>query len=132
VKDRLRSHIHAMKGQTDSAEMPEAKKAALHKKLTEFEAALERDRPPIFVVARIILEILSLTAKVLTFADSPTFAKLTSNVMHEVARAKAEDDAQLPPAEPPRIALPPLAPKIEPRRPVGSPRRDDLDDDIPF
>jgi hypothetical protein len=135
VKDRLKSHLHAMKTQIDQADMPEAKRAALHKKLKDFEVALERDKLPIFAVARIILEVLSLTANVLTLSDSPTFARLTSNIMQEVARAKADDDAtrQLPPAEPPRIALPPrAAPKIEPKRSPMERRGSDLDDDIPF
>lgn len=57
VKDRLRGHLHAMRSQIDEAEIPEAKRAALHKKLADFEAALEKDRLPIFVVARIIVEI---------------------------------------------------------------------------
>jgi hypothetical protein len=133
VKDRLRSHLHAMKQQIDEAEMPDAKRASLLKKLAEFEGALEKDRLPIFAVARIVLEILSLTANVVALADSATFAKLTSNIMQEVARAKADDDAtrQLPPAEPPRIALPPRAPPLERRR--AAPRiSNDLDDDIPF
>jgi hypothetical protein len=136
VKDRLKGHLHAMRTQIDQADMPETKRAALRKKLKDFEEALERDKLPIFAVARIILEIMSLSANVLTFADSPTFARLTSNVMQEIARAKADDDAsrQLPPAEPPRIALPPrAAPKIEKRpSPLPPPRAGDLDDDIPF
>jgi hypothetical protein len=126
-----------MRTQIDQADLTEAKRASLLKKLTEFEEALEKDRLPVFAVARIVLEILSLTANTVALADSPTFAKLTSNIMQEVAKAKAEDDnhRRFPAIEAPRIALPPRPPDIgrtSSRPAPAKPRFSDLDDDIPF
>lgn len=48
AKDRIRSHIHGLKTCIDNADLPEAKKEALYKKLSAFEAELEKRRlePP--------------------------------------------------------------------------------------
>jgi len=134
IKGRIRSLLHAIRQQIDAAAMPEARRAALHAKLAQFEAELEKKRVPVFMAARIILEVLSISANVLALSDSATFHKLIGNVMQAVAEAKAADDEnrQLPSSEPPRAILPPRK-NFDPR-PSG-PRESfpaDLDDEIPF
>jgi hypothetical protein len=124
AKDRIRSHIHGLKTCIDNAELNDAKRAALLKKLAEFEAELDKKRLSLLAVTRITLEILALPGGVWATADM--VAKLTTNVLEVVAEAKAaEDEArQLAPTSPPmRLSAP--------RREVPT-YSDDLDDDIPF
>jgi hypothetical protein len=132
VKDRLRSHIHAMRSQIDGAAMSDSKRARLHAKLSEFEAALEKDRIPIFKMASILIEIISLSAGVVGLAESHIMAKLSANIMETFAEAKAADDESRRPLQIDHqrwIALPPK------RLEVTGPRESfsaDLDDEIPF
>lgn len=132
VKDRLRSHIHAMRSHIDGADITESKRAKLHAKLNEFEQSLEKDRIPIFKLARVLIEILSISANVVGLADSSVMAKLTANIMETFAEAKAADDESRRPLQIEHqdwIALPPK------RRAAGGLKDSlsaDLDDEIPF
>jgi len=132
VKDRLRSHIHAMRTHIDNAAISDSKRAKLHAKLAEFEASLEKDRIPIFKMARVLIEILSISANVIGVAESRTMAKLTGNIMEVFAEAKAADDESRRPAPIDHkqwIALPPNRKQnIGPREAFV----DDSDDNIPF
>ena len=131
AKDRIRTHLHHIKDHIDKAEMSDAKRAVLHAKLAEFEAALAKDRLNIMAVGRMVLEILSVSCNILALQDSATFRKLLSNVMVTVASAKAADDEnrKLPPFDPPPVMLPPRAPEMrQPQETFTA----DLDDEIPF
>jgi hypothetical protein len=132
VKSRIRAHIHHIKQHIDKAEVSDAKRAALHAKLAAFETALEKDRVNVMVVGGMLIGLLAASANVATLADSPTFQKLVSNVMKDVAEAKAVDDEirRLPPHDPPIALLP--ARRNEPPRPVREEFSADLDDEIPF
>lgn len=126
AKDRLRGHIHGLKTCIDSADLSDARKAVLLKKLAEFEAELDKRRLSLLAVTRITLEILALPGGV--WATGEMVNKLTTNVLEIVAEAKAaEDEAR---------QLAPTAPPMQlsaPRRLVTTWRdTDDLDDDIPF
>lgn len=125
AKDRIRGHIHGLKTCLDNAELSDAKRAALIKKLSEFEAELDRTRLNLLAVTRITLEILALPGGV--WATYEMVTKLTTNVLQEVAEAKVADDEarQLPPQRKP-IQL------SAPRREVPTTNYDELDDDIPF
>ena len=125
AKDRIRGHIHGLKTCLDTAELSDAKRASLIKKLCEFEAELDRKRLGLLAVTRITLEILALPGGV--WASSEMVAKLTNNVLQEVAEAKAADDEarQLPPPKKPMQLS-------APRREVPATNYDDLDDDVPF
>ncbi|WNO53179.1 hypothetical protein [Stakelama saccharophila] len=125
AKDRIRGHIHGLKTCLDNADLPDAKRAVLIKKLSEFEAELDRKRLSLLAVTRITLEILALPGGV--WASGEIVAKLTNNVLQEVAEAKAADDEarQLPPTRKPMQLS-------APRREVPATNYDDLDDDIPF
>jgi hypothetical protein len=92
VKERIRTHLHHIREQLDRAGVDEARRVKLHAKLAEFEASLEKDRINIFAVARVAMEILSLSVNVLALSDSATLQKLLSNMMQTVAEAKAADD----------------------------------------
>lgn len=125
AKDRIRGHIHGLKTCLDNAELSDAKRTALVKKLSEFEAELDRTRLSLLAVTRITLEILALPGGV--WASGEIVAKLTNNVLQEVAEAKAADDEarQLPPPRKPMQLS-------APRREVPTSNYDNLDDDIPF
>lgn len=133
AKDRIRSHIHGLKTCLDNAELTDAKRAALIKKLTEFEAELERKRLSLLAVTRITLEIFALPGG--AWASVEMVAKLTNNVMQEVAEAKAADDEdrllRAPTKRPMQLSAPRAA-STAPRREVPTTNFDDLDDDIPF
>lgn len=129
AREKIRDYINGLKRVIDEADVSEAKRSALRSKLQAFEGELDKARVPVFALARILLEVVSLTANVAALHDSPTFHKLISNTFHAVAVVKAEDDQnrQLPPSEPPRALLPPRPPQAR------GPKEDyDLNDDIPF
>lgn len=98
AKERIRTHIHHIKDAIDKADIPAGKREALHRKLAEFETALEKSRLNLWATARVMFEILSIAANVVSLADSATFNRLIQNVMTTVAVAKAAEDEnrQLP------------------------------------
>lgn len=141
VRESIRTHLHHIKTHIDKAEMSEAKRAALHRKLSEFEAALGKSHLNILAVARFVMEIMSLSANGLAVADSATLHRLTTNVLGTVAHAKAEQDAtRALDAPTPRFIEASIAVR-EPEpdlgygkvgfRPKAQPNFD-LDDEIPF
>jgi hypothetical protein len=134
VKEAIRTHLHHIREHLEKADISDAKRAALKRKLDEFDAALEKNRFNYLAAGRVAMEILSLTANVLSVAESATVHKLLTNMMQTVAEAKAEDDEKrnLPSSDPPPVMLP--AKREEPKV-VNGPREDfsaDLDDEIPF
>ncbi len=121
----MRSHI-------DGADISDSKRAKLHAKLSEFEASLEKDRIPIFNMARVLIEILSISANVVSLTESKTMAKLTGNIMEVFAEAKAADDESRRPLQIGHQEWIALTPK---RQESTSPRESfsaDLDDEITF
>jgi len=123
----VRTHLHHIREYLDKANITDAKRASLKRKLDDFETALNRNRFNYFEAGRVAMEILSLTANVLALTDSATLQKLLSGMMHSVAEAKAEDDERrnLPASNPQPVMLP--------KRDEQKIRADeDLDDEIPF
>jgi hypothetical protein len=134
VKEAIRTHLHHIREHLEKAVISDTKRAALKRKLDEFDAALEKNRFNYLAAGRVAMEILSLTANVLSVTESATVHKLLTNMMQTVAEAKADDDEKrnLPPSDPPPIMLP--AKREEPQV-VNGAREDfgaDLDDEIPF
>jgi hypothetical protein len=136
VRDRLRQHVHGIKTLIDQADMPEPRRAVLHKRIAAFEAALEKPRVNVVMLAGAMVAILAGAANVTALADSPTMQKLVATIMATIGQAKAidEEKRELPPVQPPQPLLPP-----RPADYVAGPpkaRRDtftgDLDDEIPF
>ena len=134
VKEAIRTHLHHIRGHLERADISDAKRAALKRKLDEFDAALDKNRFNYLAAGRVAMEILSLTANVLSVTESATVHKLLTKMMQAVAEAKAEDDEKrnLPSSDPPPVMLP--AKREEPKV-VSGPREDfsaGLDDEIPF
>ena len=133
AKEKIRKYLNAIRTQIDEAEMSEGKRAALMAKLAQFEAELGKSRIPIFALARVLVEILSISCNVLALSDSQTFQRLVSQAFHAVAEVKAFDDdqRQFPPSDPPKALMPPRSPS-ERRKAAGTTASYDLNDDIPF
>ncbi len=136
VKDRIRQHVHGIKTLIDQADMPEPRRALLHKRVADFEAVLEKPRVNVVTLAGVMVAILAGAANVAALTDSPAMQKLVATIMTTIGEAKAidEEKRELPPVQPPQALLPP-----RPTDYVSGPpkaRRDtstgDLDDDIPF
>ncbi len=121
-KDRIRSHLHGLRAAIDAAELTDSKRATLHKRLAEFEEALDKPRLNLMSATLFAFAILGLPGAVWQSAD--VVGKLTQNILSVIAEAKLADDEnrRLAPSEP-RAAL------IPPRQ---EPFDKDLDDEIPF
>jgi len=136
IKDRLRQHVHGIKTLIDQAEMPEPRRAALHKRIVDFEAELEKKRVNVVMLAGTMVAILAAAAAVTQLADSPTMQKLVATIMTTIGQAKAidEEKRELPPIQPPQPLLPPRpADQVEgPRKARGKTFAADLDDEVPF
>lgn len=136
IKDRLRQHVHGIKTLIDQADMPEPRRAALHKRITDFEAALETPRVNVVMLGGIMVAILAGAANITQLADSPAMHKLVATIMHTIGEAKAIDDEkrELPPAQSPQPLLPPRPAGQVPAPSKGrhKPTTADLDDEIPF
>lgn len=133
AKERIRSYVLELRNCIDQADMSDAKREALHKRLTAFEAELEKARLSLLAVTRVTLELMALGSGAWQATDI-TY-KLISNVMHEVAMAKAEDDEtrQLPHSTAPAMLSPPRPPQTtRERKSVPAFEAGGMDDDIPF
>ncbi|SFC10247.1 hypothetical protein [Devosia psychrophila] len=134
AKERLRSYILELRNCIEKADMTEAKRQALHKRLTAFEAELERSRLSLLAVTRVTRELMALGSG--AWQATEITYKLISNVMHEVAMAKAADDEtrQLPHTSAPAMISPPRPPTTSRERRVSAPAFEPggMDDDIPF
>ena len=133
-KDKIRSYLGALREAVDKADMPEAKRAALHKKLNAFEEALDKPRLNLVQVALIAMAIVEFPGAAWQSYD--VVSGLMHKVLVTVAEAKAADDEnrRLPPADAPAALLPPRREDFKPKS-SGMGRKtspDDLDDDIPF
>jgi hypothetical protein len=111
-RDAVRKYLNAIKTHIEQADMTDGKRAKLMDKLAEFEAELQKSRLPVFAIARVLMELLSLSCNVLALSDSQTFQRLVSQAFYAVAVAKSVDDErrQLPPTEPPAMLMPPRRP----------------------
>jgi hypothetical protein len=92
IQEKIRTHLHHIREHLRKADISDTKRAALNRKLEEFETALEKRRFDFVAAGRLAMEILSLTANGLALADSATLQKLLTGMMQTVAAAKAEDD----------------------------------------
>lgn len=136
VKDRLRQHVHGIRTLIDQADMPEPRRAVLHKRIAEFEAALEKPRVNVVMLAGVMVAILAGIANVTQLADSPAMHKVVATIMATIGEAKAidEEKRELPPVQLPQSLLPPRPADYfaGPPRGQGVTSTADLDDEIPF
>jgi hypothetical protein len=128
-QDSLRQYIHHLRDAIDKANLTEAKKASLHKRLNAFEEELSRKRIRFLVVARVVIEILSVPGAL--YASYEVVQKLATNIIREIGEAKVVDDEQrrISISEEP-VALAPPRPTIT-NAPTPS-LRGEMDDEIPF
>lgn len=135
IKDRLRQHVYGIKALIDQADMAEPRRALLHKRIAEFEAALEKPRVNVVMLAGAMVAILASAANVAELADSQTMHKLVATIMATIGQAKAidEEKRELPLVQPPQPLLPPRSADYvagaKERRETSTPN---LDDEIPF
>ena len=135
VKDKIRSYVHGLKTAIDEANITESKRASLHKKLSEFEAELDKQRLSLLAVTKLVIVILAVPGSL--WGSYEVVTKLTNNVLQAIGEAKTVEDENrlLPDTKPPARLLPPrkddnaLKPRTE-KGAKGSPA--DLDDEIPF
>lgn len=135
-KDRIRSHLHALKECVEKANITDAKRAKLLARLNDFEKELEKTRLSLLAVTVLACEILALPGGVWSSAEVAN--KLITNVLEVVGEAKAADDESkiLPPVDklillPPRkFDLKPQTPEVSQWKKTGT--GSDFDDDIPF
>jgi hypothetical protein len=109
ARDRIRGHVFGLRECVRSANLSERKRAALLDKLDAFEVEIDRSRVSILAVARVTVEVLALGGGAWQAVEIAQ--RLVSNVIQEVAAAKAEDDEsrRLPPYTLSRPCLLPLA-----------------------
>lgn len=131
-KDRIRNHVHQLKKCIDGAELTDARREALLKKLADFESELEKRRLSLLALSRITLEVMMIPGGL--WASQQITTKLINNVLQAVAEAKVVDDEnrKLPPIEPPKKLLSPRPLTDEKKRPIPAAFDTDLDDDVPF
>jgi len=136
IKDRLRQHVHGIKTLIDQAEMPEPRRAALHKRIADFEATLEKPRVNVVMLAGAMVAILASAANIAQLADSQTMHKLVATIMATIGQAKAidEEKRELPASQPPHALLPPRPSDriVQPPKRRAETFTSDLDDEIPF
>jgi hypothetical protein len=136
IKDRLRQHVHGIKTLIDQADIPEPRRAVLHKRIADFEAALEKPRVNVVTLAKAMVAILASAASVTQLVDSPAMNKLVGTIMVTIGQAKAidEEKRELPPIQPPQPLLPPRPEDYVAESPKGRGNAStaSLDDEIPF
>src|SRR5882724_1011671 len=89
--------------------MPEPRRAVLQKRIADFEAALEKPRVNVVMLAGVMVAVLAGAANVAQLADSQTMHKLVATIMTTIGQAKAidEEKRERPPVQPPQPLLPP-------------------------
>ena len=109
--------------------MDRKKREALLQRLDALEAELEKRRVSMVTIARIAYHLWAVPGSM--WASYDVANKLLSSMMHNVAEAKEEEDAQkqLPAAEPPKALSPPRKPQANL---FGGSSFGDIDDEGPF
>jgi hypothetical protein len=132
AKEQIRTQLHHLKSQIDKLDWPDSKKAALHKKLEEFEQELNKTRLGLMAVTLLWLNVLTVPGGLAGTGEIA--GKLLGKIVETIAEQKvAEDEARrLPPVAPPKALLPPRNEQSDLQYDGGRSRRADLGDDIPF
>jgi vacuolar-type H+-ATPase subunit I/STV1 len=127
-KDKIRSYVHGLRECIENANMTEAKRSALLKRLDELEKELEKRRNNKLFVAKLAFEVLAIPGG--TWASYEIAAKLVANISLAVGESREAEQASKS-----LVAVQPVPALSAPRKPL--PRAtggfsDDLDDDVPF
>jgi hypothetical protein len=121
----------------DKLEVPDKKREALYRRISDLENEVDRDRTRFDAYAALVLEASTTTEK--AARQLKPLIKLLQPITTLFANATDSENAQLqlPPAqplkrlEPPPLKLAPPEPESEPEPPPRQPIND-LDDEIPF
>jgi hypothetical protein len=130
-KEQIRQYVFRLRQCVEQANMTDAKREALLKKLDAFEVELEKRRLKLVAVSIFAMTLLALPGGVWQSCDIAT--RLITNVLQTVGEAKAADDEtrQLPPTDAPKALSPPRK-TVPPQTQMASAFDSDLDDDVPF
>jgi hypothetical protein len=125
-KERIRSHLHALRNCVEKSNMTKEKQQALLGKLDAFEKELEKKRVSLMAVTLLAFEVVSVPGSL--WATGEVANKLMMTVMHVVAEDKAKEDEirQLPATQTPKALSPPRVEKKLAKEAF------DLDSEIPF
>lgn len=131
ARSTIRTYIHHLRETIDRADMSDSRREGLLRKLSEFEAELEKKRLSLIAVAAFSVGLLGAPAAIAE--SSEVIAKLVTQVIKVVGEAKSVEDEKrsVVPAERPPI-LPPRPPQPAIMTPVRESFSVDLDDEIPF
>jgi hypothetical protein len=140
-KDRIRKYLRALRECVEKADLSDAKREQLLKKIDAFEAELEKRRLTLVALTQLVIAISMVPGGV--WASGQVAMELMNRVAEAVGEAKvAEDEVkQLPTAQPQKALSPPRKPEApRPRRPSAAPAFEGgfgapgagTDDDIPF
>lgn len=129
-KDKIRANIHNLRECIENANMAEAKRSALLKRLNELEQELEKRRANMLLVAKLAFEVLAIPGG--TWASYEIATKLVANITQTVDESREAEQAAkpltvtkpVPALSAPRKALP----RAQSAFGDGGP----LDDDVPF
>ena len=129
TKDTIRGYINGLRECIEKGNMDRKKREALLQRLDALEAELEKRRVSMVTIARIAYHLWAVPGSM--WASYDVANKLLSSMMHNVAEAKEEEDAQkqLPAAEPPKALSPPRKPQANL---FGGSSFGDIDDEVPF
>lgn len=130
LKTAIRKYLNPLRGVIEKADdLDEAKRQVLLRRLSEFEAELEKKRLSLMAVMVLAVTILGAPGALSSSYD--VTAKLLTNILRSVGEAKMADDAlrQLPPREAPMAIT---GPRPDEGAAFKRKARGDMDDEIPF
>lgn len=129
TKDTIRGYINGLRECIEKGNMDRKKREALLQRLDALEAELEKRRVSMVTIARIAYHLWAVPGSM--WASYDVANKLLSSMMHNVAEAKEEENAQkqLPAAEPPKALSPPRKPQANL---FAGASFGDTDDEVPF
>ena len=126
TRQSIKTYVVHLRDAIAKTNLPDEKKAHLHKLLDDFEQELSRKRVRIVVVASIMMAILAAPGTLVGSYDA--VVRITNAIMREIGEAKAADNEQRKISFELPAALSPPRPRIEHKKRPGG----DLDDEIPF
>lgn len=135
-RQSLRTYVFHLREAIDKSDLPDWKKARLHKRLNDLEQELTKPRVNMTVVAGIVAAVLAVTSDAGGAYD--TISKVATFILREIGQAKEADDEQKKISYDPPVALLPLRSPEAQRQGQGrktapdSFQRDEMDDEIPF
>lgn len=129
TKDTIRGYINGLRECIEKGNMDGKKREALLQRLDALEAELEKRRVSMMTIARIAYHLWAVPGSM--WASYDVTNKLLSSMMHNVAEAKEEENAQkqLPASEPPKALSPPRQPRP---KMFGETSFADNSDEVPF